>query len=191
MTSLFSRARRGGAAAAVAAALLAITGCASGSAEEAAAAAEPSVSVSDAWVRATTGTDDPSMSAAFLSLKNEGDQPVTLTGASSPVAQKTELHEMALVDGDAVMQKMDGGIRIDPGSGQILMPGGRHVMLMGLDDELAAGDEVDLVLEFSDGSSQQLTVPVKEFTEEERHYHDPGTGEHTHPMPSPSGSSAP
>ena len=50
-------------------------------------------------------------------------------------------------------------------------------MLMGVTTELAPGDEVDLALELSDGSTQELTVPVKEFTEEEGHYHEPGTDE--------------
>ncbi len=178
--------------------LLAITGCASGAAEESPAQTEePAVVVSDAWVRATTDTEDPSMSAAFMTLKNKGEESVTLTGASSPVAKRAELHEMTMVDGDSVMQKVRGGIQIDPGAGQILMPGGRHVMLMGLSSELAPGDEVDLSLEFSDGSTQELTVPVKEFTEEEGHYHEPGTSEHSHDHaddhaePSPSGSSTP
>jgi copper(I)-binding protein len=181
MTSSLLRARRGPAAAAVAALLFAITGCASGAAEEPPAPTEePAVAVSDAWVRATTDTEDPSMSAAFMTLKNNAEEPVTLTGASSPVAERAELHEMTMVDGDSVMQKVRGGIQIDPGAGQLLMPGGRHVMLMGLDGELAAGDEVELTLEFSDGSTQELTVPVKEFTEEEGHYHEPGTEEHDH-----------
>lgn len=65
------------------------------------------------------------------------------------------------------------------------MPGGDHVMLMGLDGELAPGDEVDLVLEFSDGSQRELTVPVKEFTEEEGHYHAPGTDPGHHMSGSP------
>ena len=42
------------------------------------------------------------------------------------------------------------------------------------------GDEVDLSLVFSDGSTQDLVVPVKAFTEEEGHYHAPGTGDHDH-----------
>ena len=37
--------------------------------------------------------------------------------------------------------------------------------------DLKPGDEVPLTLEFSDGSSHDLTIPVKAFTEEEEHYH--------------------
>ncbi|HEX6248912.1 MAG TPA: copper chaperone PCu(A)C [Nocardioidaceae bacterium] len=170
-----------------AALLVGLTACGTSSADEPAATDEPTVVVSDAWVRATAGTDDPSMTGAFMAIDNEGDEDVTLTGASSAVAGKVELHEMAMKDGAMVMRKIEDGILVEASYGQVLMPGGNHVMLMGLTEELAPGDEVDLVLEFSDGSTEELTVPVKEFTEEEGHYHEPGTAsDHPHMGGSPS-----
>lgn len=169
-----------------AALLVGLTACGTSQADEAAPADDGDVAVSDAWVRATVGTDDPSMTGAFMAIDNEGEEDVELVGASSPVAGKVELHEMAMVDGSMVMRRIEGGIEIEAGFGQVLMPGGNHVMLMGLEDELAPGDEVDLVLEFSDGTEQELTVPVKEFTEEEGHYHEPGTEPGHHPSGSPS-----
>lgn len=178
-----ARSRLAGAAALGAALLLAATGCGTGADEAAATAAEDSgssVVVSDAWVRATTQADDPSMTGAFMAIDNEGADDITLTGASSPVAKMTEIHEMAMVDGSMVMRKIEGGLDIAAGFGQVLMPGGNHVMLMGLTEELAPGDEVELVLEFSDGSTEELTVPVKEFTEEEGHYHE-SDAPHAHP----------
>lgn len=45
-------------------------------------------------------------------------------------------------------------------------------MLMGLTDELTPGDEVSLTLTFDDGTTQDLVLPVKAFTEEEPHYHE-------------------
>lgn len=139
-----------------------------------------SVVVGDPWVRATRGTDDPSMTAAFMTLDNPGTEDLALVAASSPVADAAELHEMAVVDGARVMRPVAGGIPLEAGRGKLLEPGGYHVMLLGLRQPLAPGDEVDLTLEFSDGTTQQLTVPVKAFTEEEGHYHAPGTGDHDH-----------
>jgi copper(I)-binding protein len=154
--------------------------------DPAAAAASPTsavtstVVVGDPWVRATNGSEDPSMTGAFMTLDNPGTEPVTLVSASSSVARTTELHEMAMVDGAMSMQAVDDGIVLEAGRGKVLEPGGFHVMLMGLRDALAPGDEVDLSLVFSDGSTQDLVVPVKAFTEEEGHYHAPGTGDHDH-----------
>jgi periplasmic copper chaperone A len=168
--------------------MVALTGCGNTTATATDDSAASPVEVSDAWVRATVDTEEPSMTGAFMALDNEGTEDVSLTGASSPVAGMVELHEMAMVDGSMMMRKIEGGLEIEAGYGQVLMPGGNHVMLMGLTEELAPGDEVELVLEFSDGTTEELTVPVKEFTEEEGHYHE--TDEpHSHPSMSPSGSS--
>ena len=160
-----------------------LAGC-GGDTDAATPAAAPTdsgaITIEDPWVRATAGTEDPSMTAAFLAVDNETDEDVTLQAASSPVAGTVQLHEMAEVDGEMVMQEAPGGILVKAGGGQLLQPGGYHVMLMGLKGELAPGDEVDLTLEFSDGTSIDVTAPVKEFTEEGGHYHSPGTAEHSH-----------
>ena len=136
------------------------------------------VTIGDPWVRATEGAEDTSMSAAFMTIDNEGADNVILTGASTPVAGTVEIHEMAMVDGASTMQAMTDGLEITAGRGKLLEPGGYHVMLMDLNSALEAGDEVELTLEFSDGSTKELVVPVKVFTEEEGHYHEPGTEEH-------------
>ena len=128
------------------------------------------VVISDAWVRATTGSEDASMTGAFMQLSNKGESAVRLVGATSTVARMVQVHAMVMKDGKMVMQELEGGLEVEPGSHAHLRPGGNHVMLMGLTEPLAAGDEVDLTLEFSDGTEQDLTVPVKEFTEEEDHY---------------------
>lgn len=138
------------------------------------------ITIGDAWVRATEGAEDTSVSAAFMAIDNSGDQDVSLTGASTDGAGTAELHEMSMVDGAMAMQAMTDGLVVEAGRGKVLEPGGYHLMLMDLRSELAAGDEIELTLEFSDGSTQDLTVPVKEFTEEEGHYHAPGAGEHGH-----------
>jgi copper(I)-binding protein len=136
-----------------------------------AAAVPAKVIVEDAWVRATTGTKDRSMTAAFMTLTNPGEKAVVLTSATSPVAGMVHLHEMAKAGGRTVMREKAGGISVAAGSHQHLRPGGLHVMLMDLKRPLKAGDEVAVTLAFSDGTKQALTVPVKKFTEEEEHYH--------------------
>jgi len=143
-----------------------------------AATSGPQIVVTDPWVRATDGAEDTTMTAAFMDLANQGDEGVRLVSASSEVADAVEIHEMANVDGKAVMQEAEDGVELKARGGQLLQPGGYHVMLMGLTEDLAAGDEVTLTLEFSDGSTQEITAPVKAFTEEEGQYHDHGSHDH-------------
>jgi len=159
----------------------ALTGCGDDAQPHTVAAASAgSVTVEDPWVRATTGTDDPTMTAAFMTIDNETDEDVVLESASSPVAGMVQLHEMAGSGDTMSMREVEDGIAVKAHGGQLLQPGGYHVMLMDLTRDLAPGDEVALTLHFSDGSSQEVTAPVKEYTEEEGHYHSPGTEEHSH-----------
>ncbi|WP_238161555.1 copper chaperone PCu(A)C [Kribbella antibiotica] len=136
-----------------------------------AAAQTPRVLIEDAWVRATVGTKDTTMTAAFMALTNPGNADIKLISATSPVAGMVQLHEMAMKDGKMVMQEKAGGVSVPAASHAHLSPGGDHIMLMDLKKPLKPGDEVPLTLKFSDNTTHDLTVPVKAFTEEEEHYH--------------------
>ncbi|MEU4193968.1 copper chaperone PCu(A)C [Kribbella sp. NPDC026611] len=151
--------------------LLSACGSAPKATADEAAATTPGVLVEDAWVRATTGAKDTTMTAAFMSLTNPGDTDVKLTSATSPVAGVVQLHEMAMQDGKMLMREKPGGITVPAASHAHLSPGGDHTMLMALEQTLRPGDEVPLTLKFSDGSTHDLKVPVKAFTEEQEHYH--------------------
>ncbi|WP_350276659.1 copper chaperone PCu(A)C [Kribbella sp. HUAS MG21] len=143
----------------------------------AAQATTPGVLVEDAWVRATTGAKDTTMTAAFMSLTNPGDKDVKLTSATSPVAGMVQLHEMAMQDGKTVMREKPGGITIPAGSHTHLSPGADHIMLMSLKHQLTPGDELPLTLTFSDNTTHNLKLPIKTFTEEEEHYHPTPTAQ--------------
>ncbi|MGD7733791.1 copper chaperone PCu(A)C [Propionibacteriaceae bacterium G57] len=132
----------------------------------------PKIIVSQPWVRTTDGAKDVTMSAAFMDLANPSDKPVALVKASCEVATSTELHEMATVEGKKVMRQVESVI-IEPGSHRHLVSGGNHIMLMGLTKALPIGDEVTLTLEFDNGQVETVKAMVKEFTEEEDHYHTP------------------
>lgn len=164
----------------VAVGLAGLAGCGDDRAESTPAAGTGAVTIEDPWVRATSGTEDPTMTAAYLVVDNETEEDVTLEGASSPAAGTVQLHEMAEVDGSMVMREAPDGIVVHAHGGQLLQPGGYHLMLMDLARDLAPGDEVELTLRFSDGSTHEVTAPVKAFTEEGGHYHSPGTAEHGH-----------
>lgn len=134
---------------------------------------KPKILVAQPWVRTTDGATDVTMSAAFMDLTNPGDADVTLISASADFASMVELHRMTEVDGKKVMEKATDGIVIKAGAHQHLVSGGYHIMLMGLTKKLPIGDEVSLVLTFDNGQSETITAMVKEFTEEEDHYHSP------------------
>ena len=99
-------------------------------------------------------------SASFMVLNNTDTKDVALVAASSSVAKVVELHNHTNEDGVMKMRQVDS--IVVPARGKAnLQPGGYHVMLIGLTQDLMEGQKIDLKLEFSDGSSQALTLPVQ------------------------------
>lgn len=163
-------------AALVAAAILGLTGTTAGcSADDdttsttgtVQAASADRVTVSDAWVKAAPS----GMTGAFAVLVNDGDREVRLESVSTDRATMVELHEtVSDGSGGMTMRPKDGGFAIAAGDEHELAPGGDHIMLMGVTEALAPGEEIELVLHFADGSTKTVTALVKDFTGAEENY---------------------
>lgn len=141
------------------------------------------VSINDPWVKSV----DEGMTAAFGEFTNETDETLVLTSVDTEVSPVVELHEtVGGADGAPLMQELEGGFVIQPQQTLVLEPGGDHIMLMGVTTPIRPGDNVDLVLNFDDGSSLNVTAVAKEFAGAQEEYvrdhsghdHDHGDGEH-------------
>jgi periplasmic copper chaperone A len=119
-------------------------------------AQSPAVEVAHPWARATA----PSMKAggAFITLTDKGT-PDRLVGASTPIAQSAELHRTVNDRGVMRMLPVDG-VDLAPGSPVEFKPGGYHIMLMGLQQQLKPGDTFPLTLTFARSAPQTVTVTV-------------------------------
>jgi copper(I)-binding protein len=120
------------------------------------AAAE--LSVDEGYLRATP--PGQMMSAAFMTLSNDSDKTITLTGGTSKDVASIEIHNHAMVDGVMSMQRIEG-LKIDAGEKVELAPGGLHVMLIGLKKSLVDGENFTFDIVFKDGSTQTLKLPIK------------------------------
>jgi periplasmic copper chaperone A len=117
----------------------------------------PMLTVRDAWIRATPGVD---VAAVYLTLQNDGSQPVILTGARSSAAAMAMIHESALVNGQSTMRARDS-IRIGAGETVQFAPGGLHIMLHGLTHPLVPGNDVPLVLLLQGGGTLRVSAHVR------------------------------
>jgi copper(I)-binding protein len=152
--------------AAAAAALLAIATLSACGDDDASASAAgtacDNLTMADPYVLATDGE----MTASFGELTNDAATPITITAASTSASPRTELHEVVERDGKMVMQLMADGITVAAAHSHTLEPGGDHVMLMGLDEELLPGTSVDITLavtadEGSDDTADSTTPMVE------------------------------
>lgn len=85
--------------------------------------------------------------------------PLTLTGASTDKAEQVELHTMSMEDGVMQMRKVEG-FPVSAGAPLSLERGGNHLMFFGL-EPLEVGEEVEIVLTFSDESGAEQKIVTK------------------------------
>jgi len=121
------------------------------------AATAQTVTVADAWVRATVAAQRAT--GAFLKLTVQGAD-ATLIAVTSPVAGVTQIHEMAMSEGVMRMREVTGGVPLKAGQNFELKPGGYHIMMMDLKQPVKAGDRVLLSLTFKQANGQQTTNQV-------------------------------
>lgn len=120
--------------------------------------AADAIDVADAYARAVP--PGQANSAAFMMLSNPGDADRALVAAESAAAATVELHTHTMSDGMMQMRRVER-IELPAGEEVTLAPGGLHVMLIGLAQQLKPGMEVALTLIFDDGSRQTITAPVR------------------------------
>ncbi len=130
--------------------------------------AAATVTLQDGWAKAGEG-----MTGVFGTLTNDSDQDLIITSVTSSAASMVELHEVV----DGVMQKIQGDVVIPAGGTFELMPGGNHIMLMQMPAALLAGEEIELTLNFDNGSSSTVTALVKDFSGANESYGDLENGE--------------
>ena len=113
------------------------------------------VTVTDPWVRGTVAGQ--MATGAFMQLKSAKD--ARLVEARSPVAGVVEIHEMALVDNIMRMRAVPA-LDLPAGRAVELKPGGYHVMLMDLKQQVKEGDVVPVSLVIESGGRRE-TIEVK------------------------------
>lgn len=126
----------------------------------AAGAAHAQVTVGDPWVRATVAQQKATGMFAQVTSAQGGK----LVAASSPVASVVEIHEMAM-ENNVMKMRAVPGLELPAGKAVELKPGGYHVMLMGLKQQVKEGEvvPVTLVVEGKDGKRESVEVkaPVR------------------------------
>jgi copper(I)-binding protein len=115
------------------------------------------IAIMEPFGRATLDT-----ASAYFTIKNNGDADDALVAASAPVADMVSLHEVVTQGAESKMQPVDK-IDVPAGGETQLKPGGLHVMLEELTQELKEGDSYTLTLEFESGLTMDVEITVESF----------------------------
>jgi len=121
--------------------------------------------VTDAWARATPpGT---TVGAAYLTIQG-GTRADRLVDASSDRAAMVHLHAVEESDGVSKMRGIEA-VEVPAGQRVTLAPRSTHLMLMGLDGPLVAGQTFVVTLRFERAGELPVTVTVKPATATDDH----------------------
>lgn len=114
-----------------------------------------SVEVTDAWARATPrGAEN---GALYLTMRAATAD--RLTGLTTPIAEKAELHSMTM-DGGIMRMTQLAAVDLPAGQPVTLKPGALHIMLTGLKQPLQPGQSIPLTLRFENAGIRDIAVAV-------------------------------
>ena len=103
------------------------------------------VQVEQPWTRATP--PGAKVAGGYLVIRNRGGAPDRLVGASSPAADKVELHVHSMEGG--VMRMREAPAYEVPANGSFeLKPGGAHLMFMDIKRAFKEGEKIPVKLKF-------------------------------------------
>lgn len=129
-----------------------------------ATSAKEGVEVRDAWIRpAAQGGNG----AVYFVIRSAAAEEIV--SVTSDVAEAVEMHESKM-DGDVMRMRQLESIPLKAKEEVTLEPGGLHLMLVGLKQDLKPGDDIRIMLRFKNYQDLQLQVPVQ----------DTPASEHTH-----------
>jgi copper(I)-binding protein len=115
------------------------------------------LSIDDVWAR----TGQPGqVSAAYFEVKNKGAAD-KIVYANCDCAKATELHNVKMIDGAMKMYQVQA---MDiPADGELkLKPGSYHIMLIGLNRPLVAGETLPIKVKFEKAGEVTLQAKVKD-----------------------------
>lgn len=113
------------------------------------------IKVDQAWARPTVPGQQGG--GGFLSITSASAD--RLVSGSTPLAERFELHTMAM-KGDVMEMRQLDSIELPAGKTVELRPGGLHVMFIGLKQPLALGSKVPVTLKFEKAGEVRVEFNV-------------------------------
>ena len=96
--------------------------------------------------------------AAYFTLANGSDRPVTIAAVDVAGAGMAMLHETQDMAGHSEMHEL-AGPQVAPGASVAFAPGGKHVMIAGVPATWKPGGTAEITLTFADGD--KLSAPLR------------------------------
>lgn len=119
---------------------------------------QSAIRVEQVWSRATP--NGASVGAGYLRITNTGTTADRLMSGATEIANRIEVHEMAMDNGVMKMRGLSNGLVVPPSGSVELKPGGYHLMIMGLKQPLKEGTSFSGTLTFEKAGQVPVTFSV-------------------------------
>ena len=113
--------------------------------------------VEDPWAREMPPVSETG--AVWFRVVNHGGAD-HIVSVQSPFAERTELHTHELEDGVAKMRHLPS-VEVPAHGNLMFEPGDRHVMLIGLEEALVAGESFPMTIRFAKAGEMDVQVQVR------------------------------
>ena len=123
------------------------------------AATRGSIEIHRPWARRSL--EMPERAGGFFVLTNTGPEPDRLVGATSPAAEKIEIHAIKVMGGDIGMRPRDDGLGLPAGVTLTLQPRGYHLLLIDLRAPLVPGARLAVTLVFEKAGSIDVELLIE------------------------------
>jgi periplasmic copper chaperone A len=114
------------------------------------------IQIRDAWMRpAAQGANG----AVYFVIQNSTSKVDEIIQVSSEIAEAVEMHESKM-NGDVMQMNQRQSVPLGVNEKVTFEPGGLHIMLVGLREDLKNGDKIAITLHFKNHEDIQISVPV-------------------------------
>ena len=115
-----------------------------------------------------------SLTSAYMSIENKNNEALILTGVSSLLSDRIEIHQHTMSDGMMKMRIVEQLV-IEGQSSVVLQPMGYHLMIFNVKKALLPEEDVSLTLHFKQQKDIVITIPVRSIKQErqakKQHHH--------------------
>lgn len=126
------------------------------------------IEVHNAWVRPTAQGQN---AGVYFTIHNHSTNDDELTGATATVADVVEIHESKM-ENDVMQMNMLPSLPIAADEEINFEPGGLHIMLINIKEELVLGDHIGIILHFKNHEDIVVEVHIDDSMPEEDHGHE-------------------
>lgn len=120
--------------------------------------AEKGIEIHSAWMRPAGQGEN---GAIYFVIHNHSSQADELISVTSDIAAAAEMHESKMSEDIMQMTRVES-VPLEPYAEIEFTPGGLHVMLVDLMNDLKVGDQIEVTLHFKNSEDIKVTVPVRE-----------------------------